>query len=388
MKIAFVTPYYDPRNIRRGSGTFYTMGREMERQGCSIEYIGPLTITEPFSTRLFRAVTRRILNGQYKTYLDPAMARSVGKAFDQVLSNLDADLVLTNDPGIVAGMRSELPVVYYSDVILPFTITAGSVRENASLSGTSLIVLKYFQLTIKRCLKNARLCIFPADWLKREAAKYGTDPGKLAVIPFGANIPDPGDSVSIHRDFNFNVQKKKVDLLFIGRDWQRKGGEIAVKVASDLRDLGVNTILHIVGAEIKDPPSYVHVHGLLNKDDPADWEIMDRLFRESDVLILPSHGEGSVIVPREAAAYGLPTLAYKIDGIMASVSDGVSGVLLQHDAPAADFSSIIMSWFTEPEQYRKLSIGARHFFEENADWQANVGKLISALNGAIQVPGD
>lgn len=111
-----------------------------------------------------------------------------------------------------------------------------------------------------------------------------------------------------------------------------------------------------------------------------EWAVMDGLFRSSDALILPSRSEGSVIAPREAAAYGLPTLAYRIEGLQSSVVDGHSGVLLEPGAGPQELAEIVMSWFGNPESYQRLSLGARAFYESNANWVGVVSKLVRELD--------
>ena len=384
MKIAFVTPYYDPQDIRRGSGTFYYMSRELERQGCEVEYYGPIDAPEPFSTRVLRFITKRILRKRYLTYLDPAVAHSLGKELQKQLEGSSVDLVLTNDPGVAAGLEVEMPVVYYSDVMLPAVISKESISKIVPYADIPILALKYYKKTIRQCLENVRLCVFPAQWLQDEALKLGAKPEKIRIIPFGANIPDPGASAVESRDFFRNAAENKVRLLFVGVDWHRKGGDIALQTAELLKEQGLDVTLDLVGVNIDDLPSYVRCHGLLRKNNPEDWQLMDQLYRESDVFIFPSRSEGSAIVPREAAAYGLPTLAYRIEGVMSSIADGKSGVLLPPGTGAERFAREITDWLDHPERYKSLSLGAREFFEVNANWAGISERLIQELIGLME----
>jgi O-antigen biosynthesis protein WbqP len=49
----------------------------------------------------------------------------------------------------------------------------------------------------------------------------------------------------------------------------------------------------------------------------------------ADVLVLPSYREGFGTVLIEAAACGLPTVAYKIDGVVDAIEDGRTGLLCE-----------------------------------------------------------
>jgi glycosyltransferase involved in cell wall biosynthesis len=165
----------------------------------------------------------------------------------------------------------------------------------------------------------------------------------------------------------------------LGKDWYGKGGDIALEVAALLREEGIDVVLHLVGVDFKTPHSYVHVHGLINKNDPLELEKFDRLFQKCDLLVFPSRSEGSAIAPREAAAYGLPTLAYRIDGVLSSITDGESGILLEPGADPRCFVEVILNWFEHPELYNALSRSARNFYENNARWSTSVSQLLASL---------
>lgn len=383
MKIAFVTPYYDPRDIRRGSGTFYYMSRELERQGCQLTYYGPVVFPEPAVVRPLRAFAKRIQKGRYLTYLDPKVARALGKELSRQLGGQYFDLVLTNDPGVAAGLDVPFPVVYYSDVMLPASSNASVLREMVAYRQVPLWALRRYQKTMRRCLERAALAVFPALWQLDQAKGYGVEANKLHQVSFGANIPDPGPEVAQSRRGNTAEVKKAIRLLFVGRDWFEKGGDVALKTVELLRQSGIKAHLDMVGTTMPDPPDFVHVHGNLNKAIEQDALKLDKFFRESYCLIFPSRHEGSAISPREAAAYGLPTLAYRIEGLLSSVIDGQSGVLLEPGAGPQEFAEVVMGWFENPVSYQRLSFGARTFYESNANWTTVVSKLIGELDSLL-----
>ena len=297
LKIAFVTPYYDPRDIRRGSGTFYYMSRELERQGCQLKYFGPIQYSDPFSTRVLRFITKRILGKRYKTYLDPAVAKVLGRELNQELDRVSVDLVLTNDPGVAAGLQIEMPVVYYSDVMISASTRRIDLRKQVAYDQVPIWALRRYQKTMRQCLEHVKLSIFPAGWQNEYALGFGIDPSKVKVLSFGANIEDPGRSTLHERTTKLSTGNNVFTLLFVGRNWIEKGGNIALKTVELLRAAGVDAQLLVVGTIIPDPPDYVKVYGDLNKAFAQDAATLDILFRESDCLIFPSRHEGSAITP-------------------------------------------------------------------------------------------
>jgi len=187
MKLAFVTPYYNPRDVRRGSGTFAYMSSELERQGCEVVFIGPLAVKPPLQTRFLRFLAKKVQKKRFVTYLDPCMALSVGKALSVQLKGTVVDLILTNDPGVVAGLRTDIPVVYYSYVMLPSSQQASVIRQNYAYGKNPVWAVRRYQKTMRSCLHKARLLVFPAEWQVKEAQQWGIDTAKIHMIPFGAN---------------------------------------------------------------------------------------------------------------------------------------------------------------------------------------------------------
>jgi glycosyltransferase involved in cell wall biosynthesis len=55
----------------------------------------------------------------------------------------------------------------------------------------------------------------------------------------------------------------------------------------------------------------------------------------ADVLLLPSYREGFGSVIIEAAACGIPAIAYRIDGVTDAIVDGSSGLLVEVGQPEA-----------------------------------------------------
>ena len=73
------------------------------------------------------------------------------------------------------------------------------------------------------------------------------------------------------------------------------------------------------------------------------------------LLVHPAHHEGWGMVIMEAAAAGVPTLAYDVDGVRNSVVDGVTGVLAQSDD---DFVAAWIRLATDAVERRSLGDAA------------------------------
>jgi glycosyltransferase involved in cell wall biosynthesis len=379
--IAFVTPGYDPRDVRRGSGTYYHLAKELERQGCRLHCAGPLIVQDPLPTRFFRMLNRRMSKGRYLSYLDPWIAKARCKTLAKQLAEVQHDVLLTNDYGIAAYIQTNKPIILYTDAIFPYDYENNIHPWLENLPPTTIF---FSQLVTRRGLARADLCVFPSNWTADQAVAYGKSISqKCRVIPFGANIEDIGAEVASSRDFSKTQKKNEIHLLFIGTDWECKGGAIAVTVTKELRKQGVAASLHIVGKAPSQVTEQEHIYfyGYLDKTNPADVAKLYSLYRLCDVFIMPSKAEGFGIVFAEAAAFGLPALAFNTTGVTGAIQNGRTGILLSLDCrnPSEKFVAEIQNWFQNPGCYNSLTQNARLYYANTLNWKVATSKLITEI---------
>jgi len=178
------------------------------------------------------------------------------------------------------------------------------------------------------------------------------------VIPFGANIENPPSKEDI-----LEIRKKKPKicrLLFVGVDWERKGGQIAYETMVELNKRGIETELDIVGCT--PPPGILHgkmlLHGFLNKNNRGDSQQLDALYKKATFFILPTKSECSGIVNAEAMAYGLPILICKTGGVETYVKDGVIGYLFPTEVKPSVICSSIERLLNNKDEYYQLCCNA------------------------------
>ena len=91
-------------------------------------------------------------------------------------------------------------------------------------------------------LNKASKIIATSKWMRDSVINdYHQPAEKICSIQFGANIDEK------HIKYKKFEKRPTLDLLFIGVDWKRKGGKIAIEAAQWLNDNGVPTTLHIIG---------------------------------------------------------------------------------------------------------------------------------------------
>ena len=85
----------------------------------------------------------------------------------------------------------------------------------------------------------------------------------------------------------------------------------------------------------------------------------EKFFAISDVLCLPSYREGFGIVVLEAAAMGLPAIGTRVVGLVDSIVDGKTGILVPPKDSEALYRAL-QSMFNDNELRKKMGQNAKH----------------------------
>ena len=168
-------------------------------------------------------------------------------------------------------------------------------------------------------------------------------------------------------------------LLFIGVDWLRKGGDLAVAVTKQLNERGLNATLTIVGCEpmLSGPlPTYVHYAGFLSKTRKEDVSKIENFLATSHFLIVPSVAESFGAVFCEASSFGTPSISRRVGGIPTAVRDGINGQLFSQDADASDYCDYIINHFNNHDTYRALAMSSFEEYNSRLNWDHTARKLI------------
>ena len=212
------------------------------------------------------------------------------------------------------------------------------------------------------------MSIYPSHWAARSAIEdYGADPAKVHVVPYGANLANPPADSEV---LECARSRARCQLLFMGREWQRKGGETVFAALLDLIERGIDANLVVVGCDPGVTHDKVEVVPFLNKQIPEDLERYLGLWRQSAFLFMPSRQETFGAIFAEAAANALPVISRRTGGIPDAVEHGVSGYVLPEEASPGDYADVIEQIWKDPAKYQALAQGARGRFERVLNWDA------------------
>jgi glycosyltransferase involved in cell wall biosynthesis len=164
----------------------------------------------------------------------------------------------------------------------------------------------------------------------------GVPPERVTTVYAGANfdlghIPEP----------NGNRQGPPT-IVFIGRSFRRKGGDLLIRAFSHVRHAIPDAQLIIAGPTdlVVDEPG-VSCLGWINRDDPAQWQRLLAAYQQADVFCMPTRYEPFGLVFVEAMLFGLPCIGPDAWAIPEIIENGTSGLIVPPEDCAALVSALL-----------------------------------------------
>ncbi|WP_260212369.1 glycosyltransferase family 4 protein [Lactobacillus amylovorus] len=363
IKIGYVSPVNPEKDRMAWSGTYYNTFQAIKNAGVEVKWI---SYTK--HRFLFKGLTKsasllyKIKYGKGSSTHSRLMSQ-LHSLFINSKSLNDVDLLFI--PGqidIVAGIKKDIPKIYYTDGTFKrmvnyywFDFSSRAIREGNRME--------------KLAVQNATYNFRASHWAAKSTIEdYGANKNNTYVFPFGADVPNTIKKAKIP-----DYKNKKLKLLFSGKEWERKGGDIAVEAVNYLNSVGINSRLYIVG--ISELPKsikntkYLKFIGYLDKNDANDYKKYLNLYHECNAFILPTRAECAGLVFAESNAFGMPIFTTDTGGIADYVIDGKNGYRLPLSASGVNFGKCIERAYKNQE-FGKLSNGSREVYLSSTSWKA------------------
>ncbi len=163
------------------------------------------------------------------------------------------------------------------------------------------------------------------------------------------------------------------ELLFVGVEFERKGGKQLLKAFGEVIQKFPKAKLHIVGPGLVAIPTAlqnnVELHGFLRKSDANDWAKLSELYRRCSVLVLPSLYEPFGIAPLEGMVHGLACVVTDGWALREMVRHGVNGELVER-GNADDLAAKMISLLSRPDEIQRMGRTGRQIVIEKYTWAA------------------
>jgi len=378
MQMAYVTTYNVldrstwPKTQIGLCGAGYHLAKSLENQSILLNYIGSLAEKDPSLNSRFKwHFYHKLLKKDYFPFLEISVLKEYASQIHKKLSDFNSDVALCPENAIpISHLECKQPIVLWTDAPL-----AASINFYPWLSNLCNETKKSIYEMEKSALDRSSLVMFLSDWAAQTAVEtYGTDPSKIKIVPWGANI----ECYRNDEDINSIIESKARNickLLFVGVEWLRKGGDTALEVAKELNRIGLNTELLVVGCQplASEPlPNFVKTIGFVNKYTAEGLSQMNKLFCESHFLVMPSKADFSPHVLGEANSFGLPCIATKIGGIPTIIKDSLNGQTFSLNASISDYCDYITSIMADYDEYKRLAHSSFNEYQSRLNWSVAV----------------
>jgi len=178
------------------------------------------------------------------------------------------------------------------------------------------------------------------------------------------------------------------NILFVGVDWERKGGPELIKAFGEVLKVYPDAQLTIVGCTPNPNISNINIVGCVTQEDVNSY------YEKASVFCLPSRLDPSTNVVLEASAHALPVVATDVGGTPDRVLNGETGYLVK-PGDVGQLAEILIELIGHAKKCQDMGEKGRHFVLERYNWEkvgAEITKRIVAsrplsLEGAIDIRG-
>lgn len=283
---------------------------------------------------------------------------------------LDAVFFHTQVPAVLAtSWIKRVPSVVSLDATPIQYDSLGEAYGHAA--GPAWLEYRKWQLN-RDCFRAARRLVTWSEWAKQGVVRdYEVAPDKVIVIPPGVN-PDDWAAPTPRA-----VHDGPVKILFVGGNFERKGGLLLLEAFRHLRSLGVE--LHLVTRDTLPEEPGVFVY----RDVQPNSLQLKQLYHSCDIFCLPTKGDCLPMVLSEAGAAGLPAVSTQIAAIPEIIRHGETGFVVPMNDPAA-LTHALRELVCNPQLRLYQGQRAVNVVRNGFDAQRNALRLLDVLKDVAE----
>lgn len=222
--------------------------------------------------------------------------------------------------------------------------------------------------TMSECLRHS----FISD--------FGMAPEKVITVHAGTNLKQVPSSEALEAP-----RSPEPTVLFVGKEFERKGGGVLVKAFHRVRQAIPNARLIIVGAS----PDVAHaagidVRGFINRDRQGAGSLTS-LYRSADLFCMPSLYEPFGVVFVEAMMHGLPCIGTTEWAMPEIIDDGRTGWLVPPNNVDALSDKLIVA-LRDRARLRAMGAVARLVAAARFTWEQVARKMLERIFPSVHKP--
>ena len=208
---------------------------------------------------------------------------------------------------------------------------------------------------------------------------FSISPDKVTTVYAGGNLPLADGMVA-----NASPPPPPPTVLFVGRQFQRKGGDVLLQAFELVRKAIPDARLLLLGPRdvALDNPN-VECLGFVNKDSPEGRQRIIDTYRKSHVFCMPTRYEGLSISFLEAMSFGLPCVSTYTDWARPEmIIDGETGLVVPMDDSAA-LAKALTNLLRSPATAHAMGQKGRDRLKSTFTWKRSVGIMSKQISNVF-----
>jgi glycosyltransferase involved in cell wall biosynthesis len=221
--------------------------------------------------------------------------------------------------------------------------------------------------------KHAAFILPASEKVRRSLLdEYGVDGAKVKVLPNGIDSKFWDSRLREGR----SGEDRPLNVLFVGGDFRRKGGDLLMKVAG--RDEFRQCVFHFVTKEaIRGEGPNIRVY---NNIGPNSTELR-ALYTDADIFALPTRADLHPVALCEAMMMGLPVVTTRVGGVDLAVKDSENGFVIEIDDEAM-LVRCLGTLVESADIRHRFGLRSRKEAEENFDLETNARVILETMMDA------
>lgn len=173
-------------------------------------------------------------------------------------------------------------------------------------------------------------------------------------------------------------------VLFVGRQFHRKGGDVLVESFRRVRARLPTSRLVIAGP----PAGFLREPGItclgdLDKNRPDGWAGLAAAYASADVFALPTRFEPFGVAFVEAMHFGLPCVGPRAWAVPEIIADGETGFTVPVDDADA-LTDRLLCLLSDPVLARTMGEAGRERARRLFTWPQVVGRMVDVMANVVQ----
>jgi glycosyltransferase involved in cell wall biosynthesis len=367
MRIAYV-------NYRHQSGVTASMLSALRRQGHEVADLAAVGELEPrfLGARLPRPAPLALLNlflasasfgrqGLSYRWKTPFAFDRHSRRAGELLRELPArpDLVLQNGALFSPGLPPELPYALLLDNTTRREVESPPHPE-AGVPPALELGASWHRREREVYAGARRIFCFSRPVRDSLVRHYAVDPRRICVVGAGANVVPE--------------QPRRRDdgrtLLFVGKEWERKGGPVLARAFTRLRRSHPHARLDVLGPRRRPRlPEGAAWHGFVPLEQAGPF------FEGATAFVLPTLREPFGLAFLDAMAHGLPCIGTDLEAVPEMIATGETGILVppQDEVALADAMALLLD---HPARARWMGAAGRRRVLEHFSWDVVAARVV------------